>query len=69
MSALEQAVPPLLDRGGGLVVGVGDGAGGHAGALQYPADALDPPGGGAGEVHLDDGPPSRGWLITSRTVF
>ena len=53
--ALERPVPPLLDRGEGLVVEVGDGAGRHAGAPQYLADILDAPGGHAGEAHLDDG--------------
>ena len=60
VGALEGAVAPLLDRGERPLVEVGDGRSRHAGAPEDLGDVLDPPGGDAGQVHLDHGLLDRG---------
>ena len=53
--APERPLAPFLDGREGLLVEVGDGAGGHRRAPEDLGRVLDPPGGDAREVHLDDG--------------
>ena len=55
VAAVERPLPPGLDGREGPLVEVGDGAGGHRRSPQEFGDVLDPPGGDAREVHLDDG--------------
>lgn len=60
VAALERPLPPCLDGREGPLVEVGDGAGGHRRSPQELGDVLDPPGGDARQVHLDDGLLDRG---------
>ena len=58
--APERPLAPPLDGREGLFVQVGDGARGHRRAPEDLGHVLDPPGGDAREVHLDDGLLDRG---------
>ena len=55
VTAPERPLAPFPDGREGLLVEVGDGAGGHRRAPEGLGRVLDPPGGDAREAHLDDG--------------